>query len=171
MCTHSRIIMNRVTVDMAHGKHWNCVTIPWNALLPTRNETLLKFNGVFDWGGSNNFSLSRSPFLPFVNDFRATNAFPCPQFTLWPFLLLVCFFLFVSQFVIFSVSFVIIHKSNCIRCTYLKFKWRWICSFFSICSMGYCATSYGAEISFGNKLSSNSWPANAADGDSLPVYE
>lgn len=47
--------------------------------------------------------------------------------------------------------------------SYFTVSWRWIRSFFSICSMGNCGTSYGAEISFGN-----SWGANLPDPPSLP---
>lgn len=60
---------------------------------------------------------------------------------------------------------------NKIFYTHFTFKWRCICSFFSICSMGNCGTSYGAEISFGNGSPSISCPVIDTPGDSLPIYE
>lgn len=53
--------------------------------------------------------------------------------------------------------------------THFTFKWRCIWSFFSICSIGNCGTSYGAEISLGNRSPSISCPDIDTPGDSLPV--
>lgn len=55
------------------------------------------------------------------------------------------------------------------HCTYLTFKCRWICNFFSICSMGNCGTSYGAEISFGNGSTSRSFSDIGTKDASLPA--
>lgn len=52
--------------------------------------------------------------------------------------------------------------------TYFVVICRCICSFFSICSIGNCGTSYGAEISFGNGSPSNSCPFIGIAVDSLP---
>lgn len=78
-------------------------------------------------------------------------------------------FYFVSD-VLVGIIFVFCHTitNQTALDTYFTFKWRWIWSFFSICSIGYCATSYGAEISFGNRSSFISGADNA-DGDSLPI--
>lgn len=66
-------------------------------------------------------------------------------------------------------EFVEIDITSFYKATYFTFSCLWMANFFSICSMGNCGTSYGAD----NSLVSSGWiPLNCEfarnDGLSLP---